>query len=302
MENRSWDERWLDRAGRDVPPIVWSKLGSVRRLVLLTLACEAWLALRFVPYSSHPGAYGGIAAALTGCAVLGWRERFARPAMGAGFLLLLGVVVSVFPHNANHQFLMLLLLALLLLVGSGRERESADLDAVAALQAMRWIAAIGIFWAGVMKLVYGHWLGGGFLAFRIANDPGFALVLGPLLPAAELARLQSLGAEVGAGPFQADAPLLLVVSNGTWLAELALPPLLLWRRTRQPAMVATIILFVAIQLGAREVFFGGLMVGLLLLYSDRDRVATALPWIAGIYLFWLLRPEWQRWLAAGTGA
>lgn len=300
MENRSWDERWLDRAGRDAPRIAWSKLGSVRRLVLLTLACEAWMALRFVPYSSHPGAYGGVAAALTGCALLGWRERFARPAMGVAFLLLLGVVVSVFPQNANHQFLMFLLLTLLLLVDPAREQ--ADLDAVAALQAMRWIAAIGIFWAGLMKLAYGHWLGGEFLAFRIANDPGFALVLGPLLPAAELARLQSLGAEVGAGPFRADASLLLVVSNGTWLAELALPLLLLWRRMRLPAMVATIILFVAIQLGAREVFFGGLMVGLLLLYADRDRVATALPWIAGVYLLWLLRSEWQRWLTVGTGA
>jgi len=300
MDDRSWDVRWLDRAGRDAPWIAWSKLGSMRRLVLLTLACEAWLALRYVPYSSRPGVYGGIAAALTGCAILGWRERLARPAMGIGFLLLLGVVVSVFPHNANHQFLMLLLLTLLLLVD--RAQEQADLDAVAALQAMRWIAAIGIFWAGLMKLVYGHWLGGEFLVFRIANDPGFARVLGPLLPGAELARLQALGTEVGAGPFRADAPWLLVLSNGTWLAELVLPPLLLWRRTRLPAMVATILLFVAIQLAAKEVFFGGLMVGLLLLYADRDRVATALPWIAGVYLVWLLQPEWQRWIAAGTPA
>jgi hypothetical protein len=66
-------------------------------------------------------------------------------------------------------------------------------------------------------------------------------------------------------------------------------------------MVATILLFVAIQLGAREVFFGGLMVGLLLLYARRDRVAAALPWIAGVYVFWLLRPEWTRWLEGGQG-
>jgi hypothetical protein len=42
-------------------------------------------------------------------------------------------------------------------------------------------------------------------------------------------------------------------------------------------MVATILLFVAIQMGAHEVFFGGLRVGLLLLFAHRDRVAAALP-------------------------
>jgi len=78
-----------------------------------------------------------------------------------------------------------------------------------------------------------------------------------------------------------------------------LPLGLLWSRTRAISMIVTILVFVAIQLGAREVFFGGLMVGLLSLFARRDRLATLLPWITGVYVFWLLRPDILRWMAGG---
>lgn len=294
---RSWGERWLGWTGVDEPEIASSKLRSIRRLVLVTIACEGWFALGYVPYSSQPTAYGLVAALLLGCAIAGWRDRFALPASALAFVLLLGVVLSVFPDNANHQYLALLLLILVLLVDS--RRPETKRDTVAALQSMRWIAAIGVFWAGAMKLFYGYWLGGEFLAFRVATDPGFTRVLGILVPDGELSRLLSLGTGLGAGPFRADAPLLVAVSNFTWLAELILPLGLLWRRTRAICMVATILLFVVIQFGAREVFFGGLMIGLLLLFSHRDRVAGALPWITSLYVGWLLRTDILRWIAEG---
>jgi hypothetical protein len=66
-------------------------------------------------------------------------------------------------------------------------------------------------------------------------------------------------------------------------------------------MIATILLFVAIQMGAREMFFGGLMVGALLLFAKRDRVAGALPWITALYIAWLLRSDYPRRITAGTG-
>jgi hypothetical protein len=66
-------------------------------------------------------------------------------------------------------------------------------------------------------------------------------------------------------------------------------------------VIATILLFVAIQMGAREVFFGGLMVGLLLLFARRDRVAGALPWITGLYVAWLLRTDILRLITSGEG-
>jgi hypothetical protein len=299
MVERSAGERWLGWTGFDEPETASSKLRSIRRLILITIACEGWMALGYVPYSSHPAAYGLVAALLLGCAVAGWRDRFARPASTLAFVLLLGVVLSVFPDNANHQFLALLLLILVLLVDS--TGPDAERDAIAALQSIRWIAAIGVFWAGIMKVFYGYWLGGEFLALRVARDPGFTQALGFLVPDDELSRLLGLGMEVGSGPFRADAPLLILVSNATWICELVLPLGLLWSRTRAISMVSAILVFVAIQIGAREIFFGGLMVGMLLLYAQRDRLAAFLPWITGLYVFWLLRPDILRWLAGGQG-
>ena len=289
----------LDATGIDTPEAAASKLRSVRRLVLLTLACEAWVVLGYVPYSSHPLAFGVVAFAMTGCAVLGWRDRWARPANTAAFALLLGVVVATFPHNANHQFLALLLLALQLLVAADGPERSAD--ARTALAAMRALALVGIVWAGVMKLYYGYWFEAEFLSIRVATDPDFRWALGFLVPAAELERLVGLGVDVGAGPFRADAPGLVVVSNLTWILEIVLPLGLLVAATRRLAMVATIALFVAIQLGAREVFFGGVMVGLLLLFEPRDRVAPWLPVAALVYLGRMFDGE-IRALLGGAGA
>jgi hypothetical protein len=299
MLAQSWEERWLGWTGVDEPEAASSKLRSIRRLLLVTIACEGWFVLGYVPYSSRPVAYALIAVLLLGCAIAGWRDRFARPASILAFLLLLGVVISAFPDNGNHQFLALLLL-LLVWLGDSPGAE-ANRNAVAALQSMRWIAAIGVFWAGAMKLSYGYWLGGEFLAYRVAIDPGFTQALGIFVPEGELSRLLSLGTDLGAGPFRADAPFLVAISNTTWILELILPLGLLWSRTRAISMMVAILLFVAIQLGAREVFFGGMMVGLLLLFARRDHVARALPWFAGLYVVWLLRSVVLRWVAGGLG-
>ncbi len=309
--------------GRDKPDCAFAKLRSFRRLVLLTLACESIAALGYVQFSSQPGRYATVALGFFACAVFGWRDRFARAALGFALVLELAVVVSVFPDNANHQYLAICLLALLLLVGRARDgcppadREAAArapvsraggaaaldaADAVAALQAIRWIVVLGIGWAGIMKLWYGHWLGGEFLAYRIATDPGFARFFAPLLPAAEWTRLVALENAVGAGPFRADAPSLVAISNLTWLAELVLPVGLLLARTRALCMWGAILLLVAIQLGAREVFFGGLMVGSLLLFElRRDRLARSFPLVALVYGGWLLRREIAA-LVGGGGA
>lgn len=298
----------LEGRGMDDDAIARSKLRSMRRLVLLTLACEGWAVLGYVPYSSHAGAYGLAALALSLCALVGWRDRFATPALGLAFALELGVVASVFPENANHQWLALVILLVLCVApidpradgGSGRVLgEVTPADYRAALRTLRWIAVAGLFWAGVMKLVYGLWIGGEYLAYRIAIDPGFARVLGPLVPDAELTRLVALENRIGEGPFRAASPALVVVSNLTWVAEIGLAIGLLLARLRRFALVAAIALIVAIEAGAREIFFGGLMLGLLLLFARRDRLAPLLPWIGAGYVLWLLRRELVVWLGLG---
>ena len=293
-------DRLLAIAGADAPDVAESKVRSLRRLVLLTLACESWFALGYIPYSSHLEIYGASGALLTLCAVLGWQDRFAWPATLAAFVVELASVVSVFPENANHQFLLLIFLGLLLLVGSSVERIRSESLDVACLQATRWIVVIGLGWAGFMKLRYGYWFGAEFLSYRIAIDPGFAWVFGSFVPDTEILRLVSLETRVGSGPFRAEAPLLVAISNLTWLAEILVPVGLLWSRTRAVSMIAAVVLMVAIQLGAREVFFAGLMVGALLLFAQRDRLAAYVPALGVFYLMWLLRPELAEWFGLGA--
>ena len=72
----------------------------------------------------------------------------------------------------------------------------------------------------------------------------------------------------------ASVPLLLL-SNGTWIAELGLAPALVWRRTRPLAVVLALLLLAAIELVAREVFFGLVFASLILLFAQHDRQSTA---------------------------
>ena len=284
-------DRLLSWTGLEDAVTARAKLRAMRRLLLATLAIEGWAALRYVPYSEAPGFHAAIAAALGVCALLGWRDRFAGPAVLAALALETLTVVSVFPHNANHQYLAIVWLALIALArDEGRE-------AWTAVSAMRWIVAAGLVWSGVMKLVSGYWLGGEFLAHRIALDPGFARVFAAILPDAELARLVALENRIGAGPFRAEAPWLVVVSNVTWLAEILLPIGLLVARTRTLSLAALIGLMIAIQLGAREIFFAGLMFGGLLLFARRDLVGRLLPIALLAELLWMAWP----WLAGPPG-
>jgi hypothetical protein len=117
-----------------------------------------------------------------------------------------------------------------------------------------------------------------------------------------MARLTLLENRVGAGPFRVEAPMLIAISNITWLAEIVVPIGLLWSRTRAVSIVVGLALMVAIQLGAREVFFAGLMIGGLLLFARRDRLAAFLPVLGAFYLFWLLRPQLSDWLGAGASS
>lgn len=301
----------VDSVGTESGEQARRKLRAMRRLVLITVACEGFAALRYAQYAERAELFGGAAIALVACAAFGWFDRHAERAVIAAWFVEAAVVAASFPDNANHQFLALLLLALIALARAGQPgmgpapaaSDSTEVDEVKepsdarlALQAMRWIVASGLFWSGFMKLWYGHWFGGEFLAFRIATDPGFARVFAAILPDAELVRLVALENRIGAGPFRAEAPLLIALSNLTWLAEMALGVGLLFERTRRLALVGSLGLLLAIQLAAREFFFAGLMVGALLLFEPRDRVSAFVPVAGAGYLAWL----WVSWTSASA--
>ena len=110
------------------------------------------------------------------------------------------------------------------------------------------------------------------------------LVLGPLVPDAELDRLLSLGLDYGAGPFRVQSWLFIVASNISWIAEIVLPAMLLYRPTRRLGVVGAVLFIFAIQSGARELYFGGLMVGFILLYWPGGALRRAYPLFLIAYL------------------
>ena len=149
------------------------------------------------------------------------------------------------PHAKSTYHLLVLSTLLLTL-----PRANALAERVDALDGFRWILLLGFFWAGVQKVLYGYYFGGEFLAHRMATDPDFLLVFGPFVPTAEVERLLALGRQYGAGPFRIDSWLFVAVSNLSWIAEIVLPLLLLFRPTRRLAVVGSVLFIFAVQSAA----------------------------------------------------
>ena len=269
------------------------KFVAFRRVILVVAASESWLVLTRDPYQSY--FYLALSVLVSACFLAGFYARFARVATAlAGFCI--GIqIVATFPENANHQFLIVLSTLLLAL-----PRTNAPAERVDALDGLRWILLLGFFWAGMQKLLYGYYFGGEFLAHRMATDPDFLLVLRPLAPTAEVERLLALGRQYGAGPFRIDSWLFVAASNLSWIAEIVLPLLLLFRPTRRLAVVGSVLFIFAIQSAARELYFGGIMIGLILLFWPGDALRRAYPLFAVAYL-WLLVVNLQLLAEVGFG-
>jgi hypothetical protein len=191
--------------------------------------------------------------------------RVALPALAVQLAL-------TFPLTNNHWFLELYAVALLALVGPG------GAGAPLVLSGLRWLVAIVLFQTGLQKLLYGHYLSGDFLAFMVGRGDRFADLFQWLLPAAEVARLQAYQPlHDGAGPYRVAQPLFVALSNLVWVAELALPAGLLWRRTRTLAAGLAIAFVLALQLGARELGFALLFANLLVLFAPPVWARRLLP-------------------------
>jgi hypothetical protein len=234
-----------------------------------------------------------IALVLSLAAAASLSRRYARPAVFAGMWAVL-VEVAVTHGPANHVWLELMLLSLYVLLDPERDDESVLLAC-----ALRWLVALLLAWAGLQKVLYGTYFHAEFLCWMIAQRPAFAQALGFLLPEGELARLVAAGAQaVGSGPYRSDAWLLVAASNAVWIAELALPALLLVRRTRVAGAWLAAAFVLSIQLVAREAMFGLLYSQLVLLVlpgRGYRRVAPvyalAYAYLAG-HLLGLLPADW----------
>jgi hypothetical protein len=150
-----------------------------------------------------------LALGLTASAGFWLIPRLRRPALLLVAALTALQIGVTFPYVANHTFLRLIVLLLLALPGP---RVRQELRLVHA--AIGWMTAIVLFYTGFQKVLHGTYFRGQYLAYMISFTDRFENVFSWILPAAELARLRAIEAPIpGSGPFTADAPLFLILSN-----------------------------------------------------------------------------------------
>ena len=202
-------------------------------------------------------------------------------------------VVDTLPLTANHVFLELLCLAYFALFDDRHEREGAVL-----LQCMRAMTAVFFFYTGLQKLLYGYYFQGEFLAYLAGTEERFSAFFKYFMSGEDLQRLQSYNEKrystmqwaprIGAGPYRVDSWSFVAVSNSVYIFEMAAGVLLAWRKARGPTVLAAIVFVILIELGARELTFGALMISLLLLFCSRPWMKWCWPVLAVGYALLLI--------------
>jgi len=258
---------------------------ALRRLVLLHLCVQewfVWLMAENPPYSKQVVLLCACSYTLGLC--LGWRAPWSRAAFAFVLAVSITRLANQFPIAANHQYLQLGVLALGTLF-DGRRKGEAQL----LLQSGRWLVATVLCWAGLQKVLHGYYFHAEFLSYAISQEARFAQLFGMLLPSDELIRLQSFGrpAPLHAGPYRATSWPLLLVSNATYLMEILVAIGLFIRRVRPLALCAAVALILAIEVAAREVFFGALFLGLIALFARRALNWQLLPLFVVFYAYLL---------------
>jgi len=255
----------LDWTADSVGQSAGDHLAAFRSLILVHWAVQSWswmIADISVPIAVGPLGFGVFAVVFTVCFLLSLTRRgliACRVAAPVAFL----IVAGSFPFAANHTYLAAWLLFLFAVLDIGVPDEEG-----LALRAMRWMAVIIFFWAGVQKFSYGMYFRGEFLAWMIAHaGDRWSDVFGWLLPEAELDRLRGYPRYmIGGGPYRVASLPFLLVANSVWIGEITLAAGMLWRRTREWAALAAIALTLTIQLAPREYMFALLYTQLLLLF------------------------------------
>jgi hypothetical protein len=237
-----------------------SGLTAFRFLLLVHAAVRLWGRVAFEPVVDGPPLAVVLAAVATVAAAASLVAGQARRAAGVMTTVTLLEVITNLPDTPNHVYLELYCLGLFAVLDTDSKAEGPLLRS-----ALCWMAILVLFHSGLQKVIYGYYFRGDFLLTVIAGRERFAWPFVWLLPAGEVERLRQFEAFLtGAGPFRSDSILLLVVSNGVWVAEIVLPVLIVVGRSRAMAVGLAIALVVGFQVLAREFVFALLFAQLLL--------------------------------------
>lgn len=212
----------------------------------------------------------------------GLSRRFMRPAAAVLALVECTRWALAFPDVSNHYLIECLCVAIFAAVDLSREEEQA-----LCLELAGWLVVVVLFFSGLQKVLHGCYFHGQYLAYMVATTDRFRDFFRPIIPAAELARLQALG-RAPHGLYRVHSLLFVAVSNAVWLGELGVAVGLLWKRARPLALAGGILLMAGILASSHEVFFDTLFVNLLLLFARTDLNRKLLPLSLAGYGFYLL--------------
>jgi len=266
----TWIDRVLAYMDGDDPGTELSKVRVFQSIFVLIVCTEYWA--RATPKANDLGLSNWLALPLvTALGVATLSRRWGRLAF-AGLAVAQSVRIwNDFPGVGNHSYLECLL-CLVSAFLDVRQRQERTLF----LRTVRWMTCVVFFFAGVQKLVHGYYFRGELLASSISID-AFKPFLRLLFPADDYLRLSQYHGKAGDGPYLVSSWLVILLSNGTYLFEIGLVPLLVWRRTRAVAIVTGLLFLLSIETAARELFFGLIYVNMLLLFFERDINRRVLP-------------------------
>lgn len=275
-----WRDRFLSWPGHSGPDAA-SQIVALYRILFIGILCElSFEYANVLPHGNYTHASVLFPPVALGCTVVFWRD----PTAAAPFALLAGAlwlrVALAFPGTANHQYLEATVFSL------GALLHRKDLESEQLLeQTIRWLVVLILTYSGIQKIVHGQYFDGQFLGFMASQRENYAAVLQFAMPAEELARLQGIPVVEGAGPFRVNSTPFVVISNLAYGLEVLSGLALLVPRLRLAAVACALALLVGIESAARELFFGGFMVALLLLAAERKLLTRAFPVFALFYLY-----------------
>lgn len=253
------------------------------RIFLLILVAEHWTRALALWESLDTASFVYLALA-TLSSLLAWPRSTARLGFAGLALVQLLVLHRDFPQAGNHAYLELILCLLLALLSPHVAGERQLLH-----RSVRWVGCLVLFWSGIQKLAHGFYFHGEMLAYSLTID-SFRPVLALLMPAGEMARLSAFTGAVGDGPYRVAGLPFIVVSNAVYATEIFLAGMLLWPRTRRFAVAAALLLLIAIEAAARELFFGLLFANALLLFVPAPVHVRLTPaFAAGLLCLLLVR-------------
>lgn len=252
-------QRILDRLGADPEQETAAKLDAFAKILALIVGTELWT--RAIPRWDTLDTQLIVTLALGSIFVLlAWTSRLRRLAWAGLAVVYVSLLWYEFPNSGNHAYLQFYLFAFLALLFT----DEPD-DRRLAIRAVQWMVCVVFAYSGIQKLVYGYYADAQFFAWQMDREHWRA-AFAPFVGADELARLAALGGRPGDGPYTISSPIVVAASHVSYVVEFAVAPLLFAARTRTIAVAIAIGFIATVEVVARELFFGLLIVNCLLLF------------------------------------